>query len=388
MQHPAPKNTYDASDPFGSMSGGRTYPHTGSDYSIGSGSTVESVADGVVYHTGFNAGNGNYVCCYLPGHDWDGVQGGTYIAYLHLSEIHVQEGTTVAEGQAIGLSGNTGTNSRGAHLHITLSNSDRAYLGEGDKVDPYAWIEARIGQSAPAPTPTPGPTPPPSVDYVEVQTLLAQRGYYTGEIDGQFGPQSWTAVQLCCGDAGFYDLNYLDGVPGTNTYIGMQMYAQKNDNYRYEIDGILGPLTWAGFTQSLREDAPKPTPPAPPVEPPVAPEKPETVVPEKPEPPTTDAPSKEPTVTAPLTPEEVQAQKDQIASLPAADLGVIITDPKNRKVAYALYSLASLLVTNTAVAYAALGTSFPPALTVAIAVIGNLAVPFSALAIANAGSKK
>lgn len=85
-----------------------------------------------------------------------------------------------------------------------------------------------------------------------------------------------------------------------------------------------------------------------------------------------------------MTPAEQAEQDKQIATLPPADLGVIIQQPGHRKLAYALYSLASLLVTNAAVAYAALGAQFPPALTVAIAVIGNLAVPFSALAIANA----
>jgi hypothetical protein len=79
-----------------------------------------------------------------------------------------------------------------------------------------------------------------------------------------------------------------------------------------------------------------------------------------------------------------KTQAEQIAAIPSADLGVIIQKPSHRQLAYALYSLASLVVTNAAVAYAALGAQFPPVLTVAIAIIGNLAVPFSALAIANA----
>lgn len=159
MQHPCPPNFYDASDPFGSMAG-RSYPHTGSDYTIRYG-TVESVAPSIVYHTGWDSGNGNYVCVYVPGHDWDGVKGGLYVAYLHLSEIHVSKGSQVEQGQAIGISGNTGSNSRGPHLHITMSNSDLAYIGVGDKVDPYAYIQARLGAPKPPPAPVP-PAPQPT----------------------------------------------------------------------------------------------------------------------------------------------------------------------------------------------------------------------------------
>ena len=169
MQHPAPVQTYDASDPFGSMAG-RSYGHTGSDYVIRNG-TVESVAPSVVYHTGWNDGNGYYVCVYVPGYDWASgpwgtVEGGLYVAYLHLSEIHVAEGQTVEQGQAIGISGNTGSNSRGPHLHVTFSNSDLAYLGIGNKVNPFAMIQANLGapvkpKPVEPPKPTPVPVPPP-----------------------------------------------------------------------------------------------------------------------------------------------------------------------------------------------------------------------------------
>lgn len=151
MQHPVDPNSYDASDPFGSMSGGRTYPHTGSDYGVAY-AEVYAPCDGDIYHTGFNSGNGNYVTMYLNGHDWDGVAGGAYMAFIHLSSINCAPGQSVKQGQKIGVSGNSGTNSRGPHLHITLSNSDLAHLGIGDKVDPYAYIAARPNPKAPTPS--------------------------------------------------------------------------------------------------------------------------------------------------------------------------------------------------------------------------------------------
>lgn len=179
MRHPVDPSTYDASDPFGSMAG-RSYPHTGSDYSIAFGE-VYSVADAVVYHVGYNAGNGNYICCYIPGHDWDGVAGGLYIAYLHLSSINVSEGQSVKQGERIGVAGNSGSNSRGPHLHITMSNSDLAYLGQGDKIDPWAYLQARLGEPvAPKPVAPPKPTPSP---LTELQKLNAQRTKLKREID-------------------------------------------------------------------------------------------------------------------------------------------------------------------------------------------------------------
>ena len=89
-----------------------------------------------------------------------------------------------------------------------------------------------------------------------------------------------------------------------------------------------------------------------------------------------------------LTPIEIEAQKVQIASLPSADLGAIIGSVKGRKIAYGIFALISVTVSNTALGFSALQAPFPPALLVAIAVVGNLAVPFAALAVANATTKK
>lgn len=68
-------------------------------------------------------------------------------------------------------------------------------------------------------------------------------------------------------------------------------------------------------------------------------------------------------------------------------LGVIIPSVRGRKIAYAVYAGVSLVVTNAAVGFAALNVSFPAWLTVSIAVVGNLAAPFGAIAIANVRGK-
>jgi len=66
------------------------------------------------------------------------------------------------------------------------------------------------------------------------------------------------------------------------------------------------------------------------------------------------------------------------------NIGVIIPTAKGRKLAYAIYVGISFLVTNTVVAYSTLELPLPAWLKIALAVIGNTAVAFGGIAIANA----
>jgi hypothetical protein len=76
-----------------------------------------------------------------------------------------------------------------------------------------------------------------------------------------------------------------------------------------------------------------------------------------------------------------------VATVSTPDLGVIIPSVKGRKIAYAVYAGASLVVTNIAVAFSAIGAQSPAWLTISLAVVGNLGTAFGALAIANASNK-
>ena len=67
-------------------------------------------------------------------------------------------------------------------------------------------------------------------------------------------------------------------------------------------------------------------------------------------------------------------------------LGILIPQAKNRKIAYAIYGLVSLVVSNAAVGVVASGTQAPIWLIIGLAVVGNLGAPFATLAIANAGN--
>jgi multisubunit Na+/H+ antiporter MnhG subunit len=77
-----------------------------------------------------------------------------------------------------------------------------------------------------------------------------------------------------------------------------------------------------------------------------------------------------------------------VPSASTDSLGVIIPSATGRKIAYAVYAGLSLLITNVAVAFSAIGATNPAWLTISLAVVGNLAAPFGAIAIANATSKK
>lgn len=111
--------------------------------------------------------------------------------------------------------------------------------------------------------------------------------------------------------------------------------------------------------------------------------------------PVVEVPAKEPivaSVPAPtpvavvLTAEDIAKQQAQIASLPAEEIGAIISTAKGRKIAYSVFAGASLVVTNAAIGYSTLQQPFPAWLLVAIGIVGNLAIPFSALALSNAKS--
>ena len=67
----------------------------------------------------------------------------------------------------------------------------------------------------------------------------------------------------------------------------------------------------------------------------------------------------------------------------SSQLGAIIPTVKGRKVAYALYALASFIVGNTAIYLAATSSTVPLWIVGATAVINNMAPIFGAVAIAN-----
>lgn len=103
---------------------GYIYFHTGLDYCNGSGSNIYAPAPGRVVFAGFLEVRGYAT---MIDHGW-----GIYTAYMHQSELLVQEGDMVETGQVIGITGGTGR-VQGPHLHWEI-------LVGGVQVDPEAWL--------------------------------------------------------------------------------------------------------------------------------------------------------------------------------------------------------------------------------------------------------
>ncbi|MEU3597756.1 transglycosylase family protein [Streptomyces sp. NPDC006798] len=103
--------------------------HTGVDFPVSTGTSVKSVANGLVVSAGWAGAYGYQV---VVRHD-----DGRYSQYAHLSALTVRSGQQVASGQRIGRSGNTG-NSSGPHLHFEV----RTGPGYGTDIDPLAYLRS------------------------------------------------------------------------------------------------------------------------------------------------------------------------------------------------------------------------------------------------------
>ena len=98
--------------------------HGGIDLAAPKNTPVYSVKAGIVIHSGFVRGYGNYI---IVKHD-DGYKS----AYAHLNTIKVKKGNQVNKGVVIGSVGKTGT-ATGYHLHFELIKSNK-------KIDPKFLI--------------------------------------------------------------------------------------------------------------------------------------------------------------------------------------------------------------------------------------------------------
>jgi len=91
-------------------------PHNGTDFGAPTGTSIRSVADGVVVYAGKNGGHGNYIKIKH--------QSPYQTSYSHLSKIKVKKGQRIKQGQIIGKVGTTGM-STGPHLHYQMWKNGR-----------------------------------------------------------------------------------------------------------------------------------------------------------------------------------------------------------------------------------------------------------------------
>ncbi len=120
-----PLESYRITATFGLSSYLWSSVHTGLDFSAPTGSTIRSVANGVVTETGYDGSYGNKTVVTLDD--------GTELWYCHQTSFLVSVGDVVRGGEAIGTVGSTG-NTTGPHLHLEVRP------GAGDPVDPFTAL--------------------------------------------------------------------------------------------------------------------------------------------------------------------------------------------------------------------------------------------------------
>lgn len=103
--------------------------HTGVDYAVPVGTDVHAVADGKITTANWGKAYGTQLV--------QAVNGGWFI-YAHLSATLVKPGDLVTAGQVIAKSGNTGTNTTGAHLHVELRSGTK--WSTSKDLDPYLLL--------------------------------------------------------------------------------------------------------------------------------------------------------------------------------------------------------------------------------------------------------
>ncbi|MEU3501850.1 M23 family metallopeptidase [Streptomyces hundungensis] len=127
-----PVARYTLSASFGLGGSMWSHKHSGQDFAVPSGTPVSAAHGGTVVKAGpVGAGDGPaYGNAIVIRH-----ANNTYSQYAHLSRINVRIGQSVATGERIALSGNTG-NSSGPHLHFEI----RTTPNYGSAVNPVAFL--------------------------------------------------------------------------------------------------------------------------------------------------------------------------------------------------------------------------------------------------------
>lgn len=138
MRHPFPKKTITSR--FGTTAR-RLIAHRGLDYAPKEGSRIPAVADGTVQAVRWSAVLG----WVLVQSAWDSInKKAVFIGYCHLQEQpKLKVGTKIKKSQTVGKVGNTGSASRGAHLHLTIGPKVSS-VSFGLVFDPEKFIDERL----------------------------------------------------------------------------------------------------------------------------------------------------------------------------------------------------------------------------------------------------
>jgi hypothetical protein len=124
-------NSMSSEQDFGKRTIGQGW-HTGVDLEGSKGAPVKAAAAGTIVASGWGAsGDGGYGNVIVINHG-----GGWKTMYAHLSSISKGKGRKVRQGEVIGAVGDTGSYSRGAHLHFEVWKN-------GKPVDPEPFLRGK-----------------------------------------------------------------------------------------------------------------------------------------------------------------------------------------------------------------------------------------------------
>lgn len=140
-RHPFPKKTITSK--FGTTAR-RLTAHRGLDYAPKEGTNIPAVSNGTVQNVKWSSVLG----WVLVQSAWDAIKGrAVFVGYCHLqAKPTLKIGDKVTIGQAIGKVGNTGSASRGAHLHLTIGPKVSS-VTMGVVFDPEAFIDEQIANA-------------------------------------------------------------------------------------------------------------------------------------------------------------------------------------------------------------------------------------------------
>jgi len=113
-------------------------PHSGADWARPEGTPIPSISNGTVVLQQWSDVLGNVSVVRTMGKD----KALYYVGYCHLKAEGLEVGTKVKEGETVGLVGNTGSASSGAHLHLTVSKELKGVFGPTSvKQDPIQFVK-------------------------------------------------------------------------------------------------------------------------------------------------------------------------------------------------------------------------------------------------------
>ncbi|KFA88421.1 GH25 family lysozyme [Archangium violaceum] len=229
--------------------------HRGLDIAASAGTGIPALRSGYVRRVQYSSVVGHTIAVESAPGDYSG--------YAHVIRTRVSVGAYVQQGEIIayvaGYGDDHGSAWSGPHLHMTRGSTDRCAFGEYVS-DPAPLIRNILGTGSGGGTGTGGGSGGIQISIEDGKTLqrVAQRGGYTGVVDGVPGVNTWKGVQTVITNHGYYS-GPIDGIPGENTWKGVQRLAQLG-GYTGPVDGYPGQYTYLGLTHWLAQSPGTPAP--------------------------------------------------------------------------------------------------------------------------------